>query len=100
MVPMKLTGCRLFNARWNRTGTKITDAQNGFRSIKKRPFAALALEEDGFSIEQEMVIECLEKSCRIHEVPSFEKKRMFGRSHISHSHFFRFVACMVKNIPK
>jgi glycosyltransferase involved in cell wall biosynthesis len=95
-----VTGNWFINALWNRTGTKITDAQNGFRSVKRGPFAALALEEDGFSIEQEMVIKCLKKGYRIREVPSFEKKRMRGRSHISNSHFFRFVACMVRNLPK
>ncbi len=95
-----VTGNFVINALWNRTGTRITDAQNGFRSVKRRPFMALALEEDGFSIEQEMVIKCLKKGYRIREVPSFEKKRMRGRSHISNSHFFRFVACMVKNILK
>jgi hypothetical protein len=61
---------------------------------------ALALEEDGFSIEQEMVIKCLKHGYRIREAPSFEKKRMCGRSHISNSHFFRYVGCMIKNIPK
>ena len=95
-----VSGNRVINALWNRTGTKITDAQNGFRSIKRRPFAALALEEDGFSIEQEMVIKCLKHGYRIREAPSFEKKRMCGRSHISNSHFFRYVGCMIKNIPK
>jgi glycosyltransferase involved in cell wall biosynthesis len=93
-------GNRIINALWNRTGTKITDAQNGFRSVKRRPFEALALEEDGFSIEQEMVIKCLKKGYRIREVPSFEKKRRCGRSHISNAHFFRYVACMARNIPK
>jgi glycosyltransferase involved in cell wall biosynthesis len=95
-----VSGNFVINALWNRTGTKITDAQNGFRSVKRRPFEALALEEDGFSIEQEMVIKCLKKGYRILEVPSFEKRRKCGRSHISNAHFFRFVACMIRNIPK
>lgn len=95
-----VAGNCVINALWNRTGTRITDAQNGFRSVKRRPFLALALEEDGFSIEQEMVIKCLKKGYRIREMPSFEKKRICGRSHIANSHFFRFVACMIKNIPK
>jgi glycosyltransferase involved in cell wall biosynthesis len=94
------SGNFVINALWNRTGTKITDAQNGFRSIKRRLFMALALEEDGFSIEQEMVIKCLKNGYRIREVPSFERKRKYGSSHISNSHFFRFVGCMVKNLLK
>ena len=93
-----VTGNFIINAFWNRTGTKITDAQNGFRSVKKGPFLTLALREDGFSIEQEMVIKCLKRGYRIREAPSFEKKRMRGRSHISNAHFFRFAACMIKNL--
>jgi glycosyltransferase involved in cell wall biosynthesis len=95
-----VSGNCVINALWNRTGTKITDAQNGFRSIKRRPFLALALEEDGFSIEQEMVIKCLKNGYRIREVPSFERKRRCGSSHISSSHFFRYAACVVRNILK
>jgi glycosyltransferase involved in cell wall biosynthesis len=95
-----VSGNFVINALWNRTGTNITDAQNGFRSVKRTPFLALGLKEDGFSIEQEMVIKCLKKGYRIREVPSFEKKRMRGRSHISNSHFFRYAACMIRNLPK
>jgi glycosyltransferase involved in cell wall biosynthesis len=93
-------GNRIINALWNRTGTKITDAQNGFRSVMRKPFLALALAEDDFSIEQEMVIKCLKRGYRIREVPSFELRRKYGRSHISNSHFFRYAACMARNLPK
>lgn len=95
-----VTGNFVINALWNRTGTKITDAQNGFRSVKRKPFLALALEEDGFSIEQEMVIKCLKNGYRIREVPSFERRRKYGSSHISNSHFFLFARCMIKNLFK
>jgi dolichol-phosphate mannosyltransferase len=93
-----VSGNIVINSLWNRTGVKITDAQNGFRSVKRRPFLSLALEEDGFSIEQEMVIKCLKKGYRILEVPSVEMKRHSGRSHISNSHFFYFARCIVKNM--
>jgi dolichol-phosphate mannosyltransferase len=93
-----VSGNVVINSLWNRTGTKITDAQNGFRSVKRGPFLTLALEEDGFSIEQEMVIKCLKKGYRILEVPSVETKRQYGRSHISNWHFFHFVRCMVRNL--
>jgi dolichol-phosphate mannosyltransferase len=95
-----VSGNCIINALWNRTGKNITDAQNGFRSVKRRPFLALALEEDGFSIEQEMVIKCLKNGYRVREVPSFEMKRIYGRSHISTSHFLRYAGCIVKNILK
>lgn len=93
-----VSGNIVVNALWNRTGMKITDAQNGFRSVKRRPFLTLALEENGFSIEQEMVIKCLKKGYRILEVPSVEMKRQYGRSHISNSHFFHYARCIVKNM--
>jgi hypothetical protein len=88
----------VINALWNRTGTRITDAQNGFRSVRRRPFLTLGLEENGFAIEQEMVIKCLKKGYRIREVPSVEGKRAHGRSHIPVWYFFRFAGCIARNV--
>jgi glycosyltransferase involved in cell wall biosynthesis len=90
----------VINSLWNRTGRKITDAQNGFRSVKRRPFLDLELEENGFAIEQEMVIKCLKRGYRIAEVPSNELNRRHGRSHIPLSYFFRFAGNIVKNMKK
>lgn len=90
----------IINILWNRTDRKITDAQNGFRAIKRPRFFALMLTENSFSIEQEMVIKCLKKRYRIIEVPSFELKRKYGRSHICFLHLFDFIRCIVENIFK
>ena len=88
----------LINFLWNRTGKNISDSQNGFRGIKRAVFLALSLEENSFSVEQEMVIKCLKKGYRICEVPSSERKRKYGRSHISAIHLIDYMACIIKNI--
>ena len=90
----------IINSLWNRTGKNITDAQNGFRSIRRVDFLALDIEENSFSIEQEMVIKCLKKGYKISEVPSFERKRKFGRSHISAKHIIDYVGCIIRNIVR
>ena len=92
-----VTGNVIINRLWNRTGRKITNAQDGFRSVRRSIFLTLGLEENGFSIEQEMVIRCLKKGYDIREVPSREGKRVSGRSHISPLHFFCYVGCLIRN---
>jgi dolichol-phosphate mannosyltransferase len=93
-----VVGNAVINVLWNRTGRRITDAHYGFRAVKRAPFLPLALKENKFSIEQEMVIRCLKKRCRIVEVPSFELKRKYGKSHICFLHFFDFARCLFENL--
>jgi glycosyltransferase involved in cell wall biosynthesis len=62
---------------------KITDAQNGFRVIRKSWGLNLDLREKGTTIEQEMVIKTLHKGGKIIEIPSYENRRKFGRSKIN-----------------
>lgn len=88
----------VINFLWNKTGKNISDAQNGFRSIKRAVFLDLSIEENSFSVEQEMVIKCLKKGYRICEVPSSERKRRCGRSHISALHFIDYARCIIKNV--
>ncbi|MCY3801912.1 MAG: glycosyltransferase family 2 protein [Chloroflexi bacterium] len=66
-----------------RFGVRLTDAQNGFRSISKRVAADLDLRENLTTIEQEMVMKVLKKGYKIAEVPSHEFERGAGRSKIS-----------------
>ena len=66
-----------------RFGVRLTDAQNGFRSISKRVAADLDLREDLTTIEQEMVMKILKKGYRVAEIPSHEFERGAGRSKIS-----------------
>ena len=66
-----------------RFGVRLTDAQNGFRSISKRVAAELELKENLTTIEQEMVMQVLKKGFRAAEIPSHEFERGAGRSKIS-----------------
>ena len=66
-----------------RFGVRLTDAQNGFRSILKDVASDLDLKENSTTIEQEMVMKVLRKGYRIAEIPSHEFERGAGRSKIS-----------------
>ena len=61
----------------------LSDSQNGFRAIKKEVIRKLNLEENGFAIEQEILIKSLKKGFRVVEVPAHEYCRRFGKSRIS-----------------
>ena len=61
----------------------LTDTQNGFRAIKKSCAINLKLSENGFPIEQEMVMKSLKKGFRILEIPSHEYARAYGKSRIN-----------------
>lgn len=93
-----ILGNFIINSFWNRTGHKVSDAQNGFRAIRREIFQTLSLKENGFAIEQEMVIKCLKRGYRIVEVPSQEKRRIYGQSHISNTHLFNYIENIIKNI--
>ena len=90
----------VINFLWNRNKKRISDSQNGFRAIKKEATLGLNLNENGFSIEQEMVIKCLKKGYRIVEVPSFESRRKYGNSHIPKFHTCYYIGCIVNNLFK
>lgn len=62
---------------------KITDSQNGFRAIRTECARRLDLKENTFAIEQEMIMKAIKENFRIEEIPSFERKRMSGRSHLN-----------------
>lgn len=66
-----------------RFGTDLSDSQNGFRAIKKGVFKKLKISEDGFSVEQEILIKSLKKGFKVAEVPAHEYARRFGKSRIS-----------------
>ena len=63
--------------------TKLTDSQNGFRAVRTNIVPSLKLSENSFTIEQQMVIRCLKRGFKIVEIPSMERKREHGISHIS-----------------
>ncbi|MCJ7581813.1 MAG: glycosyltransferase family 2 protein [Candidatus Aminicenantes bacterium] len=76
---------------------RISDSQNGFRSIKTELLRNLDLKENITTIEQEMIIKTLKKGYRLGEVPTHEYKRKYGKSHIKiRKVAFRYVFSMIK----
>jgi len=69
----------IINVRWQ---VRLTDTQNGFRAILKSAVMNLDITEDTFAIEQELTMKLLKHGRKIVEVPSFELKRVHGKSHI------------------
>lgn len=81
---IRLFGSTLINLAINyRLNVRITDAQNGFRAIRTSTAAALNLEENGTTIEQEMLIKTIRKGFRNAEVPGHEYRRIYGDSSIN-----------------
>jgi len=62
--------------------TKYTDLCYGYRSLKKSAVKKLNLKEKGFGIETEMSIKAVKKGLKVIEFPSFEKKRLYGKSNL------------------
>lgn len=81
---IRLFGSTLINLAINyRLNVRITDAQNGFRAIRKSTAEALKLEEHGTTIEQEMLIKTIRKGFRNAEIPGHEYRRVYGTSSIN-----------------
>ena len=63
-----------------RFGADLSDIQNGFRALDTPIARAIGLCEDGFTIEQEMVMKFLAGNFRVINVPSHEYARQGGRA--------------------
>ncbi|MBI4100141.1 glycosyltransferase family 2 protein [Candidatus Microgenomates bacterium] len=63
--------------------TDLSDSQNGFRAIKRDLAKKFNIKEDGFAVEQEILIKSLKHGLRVVEVPAHEYTRRFGKSRIS-----------------
>lgn len=86
------------NYRW---GVHLTDSQNGFRAIATRAARQLHLTEKIFTIEQEMMMECLRLGFRVSEVPAHEYRRQSGESQIVvWKMAYRYVWCLIKGLLK
>jgi dolichol-phosphate mannosyltransferase len=80
-------------------GVRLTDAQNGFRAIRKDVARDLGLKENVTTIEQEMVIKALKKGYRLAEVPTHEYRRRYGASSINvRRTWFRYIYSCLKYI--
>lgn len=86
----------LINLRWC---SNLTEVQNGFRAIRRDTAHELSLSENSFAIEQEMVMKCLQKRKKIIEFPSWERRRLYNRSHVVPAKmFFPYVLSLIRNI--
>jgi dolichol-phosphate mannosyltransferase len=82
-----------------RFGVCLNDVQNGFRVIQTDVARALKLRENGFTIEEEMVMKALKKKYRVVNVASHEYHRKFGISRIRISKvWFRFGWVVIKHM--
>ena len=78
---------------------RLSDTQNGFRAIRTDVLRRLKLRENTTTIEQEMVIKTLAGRFRLIEVPSHERRRRFGESHIQLWRVApRYAYCLTKNL--
>jgi len=68
------------NYRW---GIRLTDCQNGFRAIRTSVVRSIDLRENGFAIEQEMVMKTALNGYRIGEIGCHEYERRNGRSKLN-----------------
>ncbi len=86
------------NYRW---GVRLTDSQNGFRAISQKAAKTIQLHENIFTIEQEMIMDCLRRGFRVTEVPAHEYPRMAGDSQIVvWKVAYRYVWSLLKGLMK
>ena len=63
-------------------GGRYTDLCYGYNAFWKRVLPLLDLDSDGFEIETSMNVRALRAGLTVHEVPSFERRRYFGKSNL------------------
>jgi hypothetical protein len=78
-----------------RYGVRLTDYQNGFRTIRTEVGRTIGLTSDITTIEQEMAMKCLKNGYRVIELPSHEYRRKGGVSKIN---VLRVGHCYVVNL--
>lgn len=94
-----VTSAFMINLIWGKGRKIVTDCQNGFRAVRRDVAARLDLKEASFAIEQEMVIKCIKKGYRIHEIPSHELRRQHGESHINSIKMLpKYIGCFLRNL--
>lgn len=66
-------------------GVPFGDLTTGYRALRTKVLQAIALGEDGFTIQLEMVIRAYAAGCRVVEVPILLGTRRHGQSHMNYS---------------
>lgn len=81
---VRLMGSLMISLSINyRFGVRFTDYQNGFRAIRTEVGRTISLTSALTTIEQEMVMKCLEHGYRVIEIPAHEYRRKGGVSKIN-----------------
>jgi glycosyltransferase involved in cell wall biosynthesis len=63
-------------------GGRYSDLCYGYCAFWKRVLSELDLDAEGFEIETQMNVQALESGLRVAEVPSFERRRLHGKSNL------------------
>ena len=80
LTPIRHLGNGFFRFLVNRLWkTGYSDVCYGYMGFKRSILSVLDLKADGFDIEIEIKIKAAKKRLKILQVPSFEKRRAFGR---------------------
>lgn len=84
------------NRRWN---VELSDTLNGFRAVRRSAARRVGLRENRHTIEQEVVMKMLRAGFTAQNVPTHERRRLYGESHIDiWREWPRFVWCVIRNI--
>tara|TARA_B100001964_G_C14011697_1_gene499640 strand:+ start:96 stop:782 length:687 start_codon:yes stop_codon:yes gene_type:complete len=78
----------LFNVLFN---TRFTDILYSFKGISKKNFTLLKTKQNGFAIEIDILIRTIVNQLKIHEIPSRENARIYGKSKLSTIVGFYFI---------
>lgn len=79
--------------------SNITDSQNGFRIISAKLAKKINLKENGFSIEQEMLMKMLKNKYKVSEIASHEYARKHGDSNIKLStETYKYLRSLIRGI--
>lgn len=79
--------------------TKLTDALNGFRAIRRSTALQLGLKANDFDIEHEMIIKCLKRGFKVTEIASHEYARAWGKAKLpTFSKGWIFIWRLIKEI--
>jgi dolichol-phosphate hexosyltransferase len=86
------------NRRWH---VALTDTLNGFRAIRRSVALEIGMRENTHTIEQEMVMRTLRYGYRVVNVPTHERARRHGQSHIRiWREWPAFVWCVLVNLVR
>ncbi len=97
---LRRSGSRLLTTLINlRFRGRLSDIQNGFRALDTRIAREIGLQEDGFTIEQEMVMKFLAGGFRVVNVASHEYARQGGEAKLDLGRvWFQFGAVVLRHL--